>query len=117
MCGPAAVKLLYRDAWCDVVLASQFRAEQQKALTSVVQQNTKMHKMELESSKERRAEMNAERMERIAAEKSAERARFEQKRATLKMKIQAKHDNIHNQYEATKEARNPYGPYHSLVSA
>ena len=44
-----------------------FRAEQQKALTSVVQQNTKMHKMELESSKERRAEMNAERMERIAA--------------------------------------------------
>ena len=49
-----------------------FRAEQQKALTSVVQQNTSMHKMESKASKERRAEMDAERTQRIVEEKHAE---------------------------------------------
>lgn len=87
-----------------------FRAEQQKALANIVQQNTKMHKIESQASKERRAEMDAERMQRIVDEKNEERARFDAKRATLKAKIKAKHDRIHNQYNETKDIRNPYGP-------
>ena len=45
------------------------RAEQQKALVSIVQQNTVMSRMEAVKAKERRAEMDAIRTARILEEK------------------------------------------------
>jgi len=86
-----------------------FRAEQQKTLTSIVKQNTDMHKLEHKASKERRAEMDAERTERILEEKRAERANFLEKMAERKAKLKQKHHNVHAQYLETKDIRNPYG--------
>ena len=50
-----------------------FRAEQQKALQSIVQQNTAMQKEEHRASRERKAEMDAARMARITEEKQTDR--------------------------------------------
>jgi len=93
-----------------------FRAEQQKQLNSIVQQNTSMHKMEHKASKERRAEMDQERMEKIVQEKKDDKATLEAKRASLKAKIKSKHDRIFSQYENAmahakqKDSRHPFGP-------
>jgi len=93
-----------------------FRAEQQKALASIVQQNTTMHKMESKASKDRRAEMDVERKERIVEEKRVEKAQLADKRQQLKLKIKQKHDHVHRQYEQSKDIRNPYGPGMGMVA-
>ena len=85
------------------------RAEQQKALVSIVQQNTVMSRMEALKAKERRAEMDAERTARILEEKHEDKERITEKRKSLKAKIKMKHDLIHDQYEQTSIIRNPYG--------
>ena len=76
-----------------------YRAEQQKLLTSTVQANTQMRKAENAASKQRRMEMDAERMADIAEENEKERQRFQEKRAALQAKIKSRHDNIHKQYK------------------
>jgi len=86
-----------------------FRAERQRMLTNIVQQNTDMYKAEHKASKERRAEMDAERVQRIVEEKHADRAQFVEKIAQRKLKLKQKHDNVHAQYEFSKDIRNPYG--------
>lgn len=76
-----------------------FRAEQQKLLTSTVQANTQMRKAEHAASKQRRKEMDDERMAEIAIENEAERQRFQEKRAALQAKIKQRHNNIRTQYK------------------
>jgi len=76
-----------------------FRAEQQKLLTSTVQNNTAMRKAEHAASKQRRKEMDQERMADIADENEKERARFLEKKESLQAKIKARHNNIHSAYK------------------
>ena len=75
-----------------------FRAEQQKLLTTTVQSNTAMRKAEHAQSKQRRTEMDAERMAEIAEENEKERARFLEKKASVAAKIKSRHNKIHKQY-------------------
>ena len=48
-------------------------------------------------------------MQRLIEEKHHDKQMFEAKRAALKGRLRSKHDQIHRQYEATRELRNPYG--------
>jgi len=75
-----------------------FRAEQQKKLTTLVQESTAMRKMETKATKERRKELEAERLEDIKAEKKAERERFLLKQAERADRIKQKHNAIKGAY-------------------
>jgi len=76
-----------------------FRAEQQKSLTSLIQQSTAMLKMETKATKERRKELEAERLENILREKAEDRAEFLTKKAAREARLKKKHHLIKGAYQ------------------
>ena len=71
-----------------------FRAAQQKELVDRVQENSAMHKLEQRLSKERRAVLEAERLENLAAERELARAARAEKRSMALARMQARHNAI-----------------------
>ena len=86
-----------------------YRAEQQKLLTQAVQRNSTMLKAEAQAAKERRAVMDAERREKIVAEKEEARELFEAKRSKIKSLVKSKHQNVRKQYVTRHKAKGTAG--------